>query len=146
MVISAVGTDHFVILVPHPSFLLPPRAGVGTHQHEQLFVLRYLLHSSVQGRPECVFVTSIFCVSVGAYAIKKVTALARTRSSSVTFSKRSLIKSGGRAARGMKVLTYTPTLPCPARHCRHCTHRCRIPGSQLRGRLSARCGGSPGDR
>ena len=67
--ISAVGTENFVVLAPHPSFLPPPRAGVGIHQHEQLFVFRYRLHRSVQGRPECMFITIIvFCVSVGAYA------------------------------------------------------------------------------
>ena len=51
--ISAVGTDNFVILAPHPSLLPPPRAGVGIHQHnKQLFV---------QGRPECTFITSNLC-------------------------------------------------------------------------------------
>ena len=54
-----------------------------------------------------------FCVSVGAYATTNVMALARPRSSRVTFYKRSVIKSGGGAARVMEVLTASPTPPCP---------------------------------
>ena len=52
------------------------------------------------------------CVSVGAYATKNVTALARPRSSSVTFSKRSLINLGGRARRVVEVLTAGPAPSC----------------------------------
>ena len=61
--ISTVGTENFAILGPHLFFLPPPRAGVGIHQHEPLFVSRYLLHSSVQARSECMFITSILCLS-----------------------------------------------------------------------------------
>ena len=50
-------------------------------------------------------------MSVGAYAIKNITALAGPGSSSVTFSKRSLINSGGRAARVVGVLPASPFFP-----------------------------------
>ena len=53
-------------------------------------------------------------VSVGAYATTNVTALARPRSSNVTFNKRSLINSSGcGAGRVIEVLTAGPTPPCP---------------------------------
>ena len=45
--ISAVITDNFVMLAPHPSLRPPPRAGVDIYQHEQLFMFRYLLYSPV---------------------------------------------------------------------------------------------------
>ena len=63
--ISAVGNENSAILAPPPSFLPPARAGVGIHQHEQLFVFRYLLHSYVQGRLGCIFIASIVCCSRG---------------------------------------------------------------------------------
>ena len=55
----------------------------------------------------------VFCVSVGAYAKVNITAFARPRSSSVTFSKQSLINSCGRAARVMVLFTANTTPPCP---------------------------------
>ena len=61
--ISAIGTENFVILASYPSLLSPPCACVGIHQHEQLFVSRYVLHSSVQGCPKCMFLTSIMYLS-----------------------------------------------------------------------------------
>ena len=45
--ISAVGTEDFAILAPHLSLFPSSRAGIGIHQHEQLFMFRYLFHNSV---------------------------------------------------------------------------------------------------
>ena len=63
--ISAIDTENFAILASYPSLLSPPCACVDNHQHEQLFVSRYVLHSSVQGCPKCMFLTSIMCLSWG---------------------------------------------------------------------------------
>ena len=63
--ISAVGTEKFVILASYPSLLPPFCAGVGIHQHKQLLVSRYLLHSYVQGRSKYMFVGRIQSFSWG---------------------------------------------------------------------------------
>ena len=58
------------------------------------------------------FITSILRFSWG-IRHKTVTAPARLRSSSVIFSKRSLINSGGRAVHMMEVLIASPTSTVP---------------------------------
>ena len=113
MVSQPYAPKYLLSLLPTCPFALLPMRAFGIHQHEQLFVFRYLLHSSVQTRPECMFMSGILCFGRG-IRHKNVTALARPHnSSSVTFKHQSLINSGGYSARVMEVLTAIPTPPCP---------------------------------
>ena len=145
--ISTVGTEIFVILVPHHSFsLLPVRAlaSISTNSCSYLGISSTALSKVVQNA--CLLLLIPFCVSVGAYATENITALTRPRNSSVTFRKRSLINSGERAARVMEIFTSSSTSSCsfvspfspphsPLQYTRYC--------SQPGWKLSVRCGGSP---
>ena len=81
-------------------------------KHKHIFAFKYTPNSSIRGRPECIFITTI-CVSVMAYVTKRSDFVSTLRSSSVTFSKRSVISSGGRAARVMEFCAVDSNPLCP---------------------------------